>query len=178
MHRLFSITVPHFLLHPSFPDTTSNERVRNSTLQHSHCSLGPRPPPTWPTRLPASAFSLRAPHAAPAHTAATAVSFHPRVQAPPHPPPRPALRRDAFAASPLFSSRVPTQRLSAPFCCWSPSPSVGLFPFSRCKLCLLRLGLFGLDGKTQKEAGWTVRALFLCRGSAWWCPLSSLVPCL
>ena len=99
--------------------------------------------------FPTSTFRLWAPDLAPAHTAATAGLLPPLGAGAAHP----ALLRDALAASPVFSSRVLTLRLSAPFCCWSPSQSVGLYPFSCCKLCLLWLGLSGVDGKTQEEAG-------------------------
>lgn len=86
----------------------------------------------------------------------------PWAPAQPHPlcKPRPTRRRSDVCSVILFSRRAQTLRQSAPFCCWTLSQPAGCFPLSRCKHCLLRLGLFGLDGKMQKEAGWVSGPLF------------------
>lgn len=107
---------------PAFTNTMFNDHGRDTSQSSQQCF---------------HSRSLRIP------TRRTRTGRPPRAIAPPNPRARAAPPRggDALLASSVFSRTVWTLRLSAPFCCRSPSRPVGPSPCLRCKLCVLRLGL-------------------------------------
>lgn len=123
----------------------------DETLHPNPCRVSPQSERRlWPRQVP-SADTLYLPLAVVAHAHSTASAGYltpsPRARA------APPGGGDAPATSPVFSRRVLTRQLSAPFCCRSPSQAAVPSPWSRCKLYLLRLGLSGQDGKQQEKVG-------------------------
>lgn len=121
----------------------------DETLHPNPCRVSPQSERRlWPRQVP-SADTLYLPLAVVAHAHSTASAGYltpsPRARA------APPGGGDAPATSPVFSRRVLTRQLSAPFCCRSPSQAAVPSPWSRCKLYLLRLGLSGQDDETLKE---------------------------